>query len=465
MISGIKENLISQESMDHTKEFMGNDENCLFVPFSLSSFFRVKGLEDRIDSYDCDSHQEDHPTQAFISSFGDVTSAFPLSGFVDCGIEASISDKLLWCREGTVLGFGQEMGDGSCAEAGDRAKDSQGAGNLVAATVEKAFCHLFEFLLQALKDADFRAQDGFEVLRGEADGSPSHLDQDLGREPGLAATTCAGQDVEKGLRRSLKESILGGEGGQQTKRGCGEGVKDSEDLGENDGQISFDFVFESHNLRRDIFTLPSESSKFIDGWVGLGQGLGVGPEELGDDHGVPLIGLCLSQRELDEVRDKQWVEHADIKAMSLKEGEQVQVIGAGRLHPDPKRMGRRTPRSQGAQEIAESIGGHEERLRPKELPLVIDQGGMEAVFGDIDTAEMDRHGFTSGSIIRIEAGDASRPILHSDEGSWTQSTYKDCGWQRTDSFEGSRAQEIWSSPASSLLSYQAYNNINNINYL
>jgi hypothetical protein len=102
-------------------------------------------------------------------------------------------------------------------------------------------------------------------------------------------------------------------------------------------------------------------------------------------------------------------------------------------------------------------------MGPKDLPLVIDQGSMEAVLGDIDAAEVDAHRVTSSDIIRFEAGDASRPILHFDKGSWTQSTYQDSGRQRTDSFEGSRAQVKWSSPASSLLSYSILKAINNIN--
>jgi hypothetical protein len=83
------------------------------------------------------------------------------------------------------------------------------------------------------------------------------------------------------------------------------------------------------------------------------------------------------------------------------------------------------------------------------LPLIVDQGGMEVILGDIDAAETNTHGFTSGSIIRFEAGEASRPILHFDEGSRTQSTYQDSGGQGTDSPEGSLTQGEGSPPASS----------------
>jgi hypothetical protein len=73
---------------------------------------------------------------------------------------------------------------------------------------------------------------------------------------------------------------------------------------------------------------------------------------------------------------------------------------------------------------------------------------MEAVFGDIDAAETDTHGFTSSGIIKFEAGEASRPILHFDEGSRTQSTYQDSGRQGTDLPKDSAIREERSPPAS-----------------
>ena len=80
--------------------------------------------------------------------------------------------------------------------------------------------------------------------------------------------------------------------------------------------------------------------------------------------------------------------------------------------------------------------------------MVVDQGGMKAIFGDIDAAETETHGFTSSGIIKFEAGEASRPILHFDEGSRTQSTYQDSGRQGTDLPKDSTIPEERSPPAS-----------------
>ena len=163
-----------------------------------------------------------------------MTSALPLSGFVDRGIETGISDQLLRCGERTAMGLGQKMGDGRGIESGDRVKDIQRNWDLVSATLGKTVRHLFEFRLEAFQDADLRAEDGFQVRRGEADGGSSCLDQELRRELGHAAPAGPGQDLEQGLRRGLKESLFRGEGGKQAERGGGEGVEEAEDLGEND---------------------------------------------------------------------------------------------------------------------------------------------------------------------------------------------------------------------------------------
>ena len=141
-----------------------------------------------------------------------MTSALPLAGFVDRGIETGISDQLLGCGERTAVGLGQKMGDGRVIEPGDRVEDFQGSGDLVSATLDKTVRHLFELCLEAFQDADLRAEDGFKVRRGEADGGSSGLDQELRRERRLAAPA-AGQELKKGLWGCLKECLFRREGG------------------------------------------------------------------------------------------------------------------------------------------------------------------------------------------------------------------------------------------------------------
>jgi hypothetical protein len=304
--------------MDYTKQLMNNYEDSLSVSFPFCSFFQVNLLEDRISSDDRDGHQEQNAPQAWVPPFGDMASAFPLAGFIDRGIEAGVSDQLLGSREGTAVGFGQEVRNCGRIEAGDRIEDFQGNGNLIAAALDKKFRHFLQFLLEERQDADFRAEDRFEVRRGEADGGAGFFDQKLGREPGLAGPAVS-RGQEKCFRRGLKDGVFRGEGRQQAARGCGEGIEDAVNLGEKDRQISFDLILEGDDLSQDALAFSGQGPKFIGSWVGLGQALSVGPKELGNGGGIPLVGLGLSQGELGEVGDGQGIEQPDIKALSLNE--------------------------------------------------------------------------------------------------------------------------------------------------
>jgi hypothetical protein len=243
------------------------------------------------------------------------------------------------------------------------------------------------------------------------------------------------------------------EGKVASKRRVGEGIEDLEDLGENHPQISFDRVLEGADLAIDVLSFPGQDPKFMGGRVGLRQALTVGSKELSDGGGAPLICFGLRQGELGKVRDEQGVEKLDIERVRLKEGGEVQIVGTRRLHSKPKRRNRGALREQRYEDIAKPLGGHGERSGPKKLALVVDQRGMEAILGDIDAAKVIAHEFTSSGIMKFEAGNASRAILHFDKGSRTQSTYQDSGGQRTDSVEGSRAQNRGSFSASSLSFY------------
>lgn len=450
-----------EKGMDDSNKLMSDSQDCLSIRFPFGSFFGIKGVEERVYTYDSNGHEEEDAAKAFVTTFRDMATAFPLSGLIDSGVKAGIGDEFLPGGEGTVVGFGQEVRDSGLIKSWDGAEDSELVWELGLARMDKASCYLFEFLLQAVEETDFGAENSFKVLRGEADRGLGQLAEELWRETGLTSSSGVGQDIEDSLRGGLKNSLFGRESSQETKGGIGKGVNEAEYLGEKEVEVAFDLIFSGDDLSRDILAFPGQGAKFISSWQGLRQGLDIGPKELGNGRGISFIGLSLSQGELGEIIDKDGVKETDIKVMSLKEGAEGKVVRARRLEAE---LNGRRCWGQIVEEIAEALGGHGEGTGPEELALVIHQGSLKAILGDIEAAEIDSHWFTSSNIIKAEAGEASRPILHSDKGSWTQSTYQDNGRQRTDSFEGSRAQVEWSSPASSLLSYSLDKLINNFNY-
>ena len=97
-----------------------------------------------------------------------------------------------------------------------------------------------------------------------------------------------------------------------------------------------------------------------------------------------------------------------------------------------------------------------------DIAFRVDTCSGERILGNIDTNKQFTHNSTSIKRYLSKAGEASRPILHGDEGSKTQSTYYGYGRQGTDSFKGSMTQVKWSSPAFPTLtgktrSYKSYN--------
>lgn len=117
-------------------------------------------------------------------------------------------------------------------------------------------------------------------------------------------------------------------------------------------------------------------------------------------------------------------------------------------------------------EGGEALFVHTGREREEGLAFCVNTSSREGIPGDIDTDEETIQFGTSLRYSIGKAGEASRPILHSDEGSLTQSTYDGYGRQGTDSSKGSKTQGNWSSPAFPPLRYTGktcflYNNNTN----
>ena len=96
------------------------------------------------------------------------------------------------------------------------------------------------------------------------------------------------------------------------------------------------------------------------------------------------------------------------------------------------------------------------------IALDVNTCGRKRILRYINTDKQFTQSSTSVKSYSDKAGEASRPILHDDKGSKTQSTYYGFGRQGTDSFEGSLTQVIWSSPACPPLTgktrlYKSYN--------
>ena len=121
-----------------------------------------------------------------------------------------------------------------------------------------------------------------------------------------------------------------------------------------------------------------------------------------------------------------------------------------------------TVRSNSLHQFRETAFIHSGRQGKTNIALDIKACGRKRILRYINTDKETIQGSTSVKSYSDKAGEASRPILHDDKGSKTQSTYYGYGRQGTDSFEGSLTQVIWSSPACPTLTgktrlYKSYN--------
>lgn len=444
---------------------MQYDQDGLLIGFSFSSFFKINVPKNLIGPDRADSHQEEYAAEAFIASFGDVSPSFPLAGFIDRGIDTSISDDFLMRREVSISYFSQEVGRSDFVDSWDRLQDLHRRKGFFSTVVEEDVRDLSQLILKEKEDTDFCFQDIFAGWRDKTDGLFSYGDEALRGGGGFSSFLTRAEAVQDLQRGGQSEGFFGGEGQEEFERGGGKGVKEFKKLREEDVEESFDFRLKRGDLLGDRFSFSGENSEVIERLAFFLDGLSVGSKEFSNGGGVLFIGFGLTQREFGEIGDEQRVEELNVKAAGLKEGEQIEVIGAGGFHAEKKVLKRRAMRAKGEEEGTKALRGHGEKKGEEGFRLVVDQGGVEGIFRDIDPTKKSKHEFTSSGIIWPEAGGASRSILHSDEGSRTQSTSQDIGRQGTDSLKGSKTQEIWSSPASFLpLSYQASNYPYNINY-
>jgi len=170
-------------------------------------------------------------------------------------------------------------------------------------------------------------------------------------------------------------------------------------------------------------------------------------EELSNCKRILFICFGLSQRQLGEIRNQKGINDNSINSFGTEEREEIDMITTSGLHSGKNLRRVIANRVDGLKEFREAITIHICSNRKTDIAFRVKTCDRERTFGDINTDEQIIHSTTSNVLSLGKAGKASRPILHVDKDSETQSTYHGYGRQGTDSFEGSMTQGRWSSPA------------------
>lgn len=240
-----------------------------------------------------------------------------------------------------------------------------------------------------------------------------------------------------------------GEHLEEVEHGLGEDVANGFQLGEGALENSLDLVLGRSNKAGEGLPLPgdvSEVSKVLGG-MNLGDGVFMDNKESGDGDGVLLIGPGLPEGEFGEVGDEKRIEDHCLSPPGGHKGEEINVVAARGFHSNDSRgeffaIGRYS-----FKEFGEAMRVHISRYGEAKIPFRVKPRGGKRILGYINSNEKIIQSSTSVKRCCGKAGEASRPILHDDKGSLTQSTYNGYGRQGTDSFKGSTTQVTWSSPA------------------
>lgn len=203
----------------------------------------------------------------------------------------------------------------------------------------------------------------------------------------------------------------------------------------------FNLVLNGSDERAERFPFPGYVSEVLevlrDGY--LAEGRFVREEELGDRDSVLLVGLGLSEGKFGEIGNEEGVDNDSIDAFEIEERKEVDVVTAGGLHGNYGGREFAAVSEDGFKEFGEAGLIHVCGDRETNIAFGTESRSRKGILGDVNTDEQIVQRGTSLKCLD-KAGEASRPILHDDKGSETQSTYNGFGRQGTDSFEGSMTQ-------------------------
>lgn len=454
-----------KHSENSSNEFMSSSEDSLSIRQAVFFSFKEIGLKESTNPYNIDRHKVNNPSEMAVASFGDSACAFKLTGLKDRGVYPSKGNKTFMAGEvSDIADLGEE------GSAGSRINTVNGSDDLkflyhhgLTETGEHP-CHFIKSFHKMQERRDFLRQDKFlsETNRSHRGfGSLKNI-----RSGYRDLSTSGG--VFKGSGNSLRFSSLNnpcrGELFEEIEHSLSKDITKGFQFREGRLKDTLNLIF----CRSDEITerfpfsgdIPEVSDVLRD--RELRDRILVDKEESSNGKGVLFVCLGLSQRQLGEIRDQKGINDNSIDSFASEEGEEIDVIAASGLHSGKNLRGVFASRGDGLKEFREAITIHIGSNRETDIAFRVKTGNRERILGDINTDEQIIHRATSNVLNLGKASRASRPILHVDKDSETQSTYHGFGRQGTDSLEGSMTQVKWSSPAFPSLmgkthSYKFYN--------
>ncbi len=420
-------NLTAQNGMDNSDKLMNPCYQSGFLCLSSQNFLFKVAPEELIIPHQRSDRKKKSSSQVTIPSFRDLSLSFKFSRLMNGWVNPSIGNKFLVRAKSLYLPYLCDKMRNSFPLASFYGhEDLEGGRDFLLAFSDKESLYSVKLSVQADEASNFTLRylvvgwviytdgvfrDTYNLMDRKECLSSSIFRDELRNSPWL----CVRELVSRGKREELREGYM---------------------------YEPFNLHLNPCNFLGDSLSFPCQDLDLSFRFSIHGNGTSVEPEEICDGRGILFVCFCFCGRELGEFVYEDGTEDNRVEMIGYDEGEGGCIVGTGELHPDYKLREVGAFRGEHFKECCEAIRGHREEGGKENISFLMDQGRREEIFGRIVTTGETKHIYNS--VYLIYEASASISILHSDE--------------------GSKTLEEWNSPALSLLSYQVYKSIDNINF-
>ncbi len=454
-----------KHSKNSSKQLMGSSHDSLSKRQAVFSSFKEISLKEGITTDNSNGHKIDKSSEMTVAPFRDSACTLKLTRLIDSGVNSCKGNKRLMRGEVTDIAYlSKESSSCGIADAVNRSNNLQFLNCDGLTEITEDVRNFIKLLHEMKKQRDLLWQDKLlsEAIRGYRIFSSLNNLISVDRDSSASATALKGFCNNLSIRGSDKAGRR--EFFKKKKHRNCEDITDGLQFREGGLQDPFNLVFSRSDKVRDRLSfsgnIPEIFSVLRD--RKLLNGILMSEEESGDSQGVFFIGFSLTQGDFGEIGDQQRINDDRIGSSVRQERKEIDMVAACGFHAYQDKRKVITVRGNSLHQCGEAFFIHSGRQGKTEIAFRVNACSGERILGDIDTNKQFTHNSTSIKGYLSKAGGASRPILHGDEGSKTQSTYYGFGRQGTDSFKGSKTQVIWSSPAFPNLTgktrlYKSYN--------
>lgn len=402
------------------------------------------------------THYPDNSSCVSITSFGDLTFSFEVSGLIHSRVYSEVGSQGGHFRKSSnIFDFTHKHYSLKLAYPFYRSYNFYFSFKDNFSNLDKCCSYVFKRFFEMVKDFNLRYEGFFEEeIFGEfTDGRVSDFFKKLCLLGRIFMPFSFIKPCEYFIGGESCNFRWGGEVIEDFSYGNSKGVKISFKFREKDGEGGFKSYFSLDNLFNYKNPFSCEESNEFRGEIR--EFMIVGESEFCNCLGISFIGFGFSQGDFIEREGLEGVNYFYSKVIFDEEGSEVDVIASCRFHCDDYFISLGEI-SEDGEEIIKTCCIIREFHGEEDFLILPYAGGIEFILGYIYTNNSFHFSPPHFCFSRGDRECASPSILHVDTGLETQSTYSEKGRQESNSFSGLKAQEICELPAPSFSSKYKY---------